>query len=54
MKSPGAYRSEWMVQNCDLLVAYWDGSDGGTGNCVKYAKSVGRDVAIVNPKHMPF
>lgn len=42
--SPGAYsaakmqiRNEWMVDHCDRLLAVWDGSDGGTGNCVKYA-----------------
>lgn len=30
-------RNEWMVDNCDLLVAVWDGSPGGTANCVNYA-----------------
>ena len=41
---PGSYsaasmnkRNEWMVDNCDHLVALWDGSNGGTGNCIKYA-----------------
>ncbi len=43
--SPGPYsapkmqiRNEWMVDHCDRLVAIWDGTDGGTGNCVKYAQ----------------
>jgi uncharacterized phage-like protein YoqJ len=43
--SPGDYapwkmqrRNEWMVNHCDILLAVWDGSDGGTGNCVKYAE----------------
>ena len=31
-------RNEWMVDNCTDLFAFWDGSDGGTGNCVKYAQ----------------
>lgn len=31
-------RNQWMVDNCELLFAFWDGSDGGTGNCVKYAQ----------------
>lgn len=39
---PGAWcyqkRNEWMVDNCDRVLAYWDGEPGGTGNCVKYAK----------------
>lgn len=37
-------RNKWMVDNCDVLLALWDGSNGGTGNCIKYAKSVGRDI----------
>jgi uncharacterized phage-like protein YoqJ len=39
-------RNVWMVDRCDLLVALWDGSDGGTCNCVKYAKKV--DKPIIN------
>lgn len=35
-------RNEWMVDNCDVLLELWDGSAGGTGNCVKYARSIGR------------
>lgn len=31
-------RNEWMVDNATNLLSYWDGSAGGTGNCVKYAK----------------
>lgn len=30
-------RNEWMVDHADALVAIWDGSSGGTANCVKYA-----------------
>lgn len=31
-------RNEWMVDNSDRLLALWDGSAGGTSNCVKYAE----------------
>lgn len=31
------WRNEWMVNNCNVLVAVWDGSPGGTCNCVNYA-----------------
>lgn len=45
---PGAWayqkRNEWMVDNATHILAYWDGSAGGTGNCVKYAKKVGKPV----------
>lgn len=54
--SPGEYsgykmqvRNEWMVDNCDLLIAAWDGSVGGTGNCVRYAEKVGRTMDRINP-----
>ena len=54
--SPGGYtankmqvRNEWMVDHCDKLIAVWDGTEGGTGNCVKYAKSIGKDIYYINP-----
>lgn len=37
-------RNEWMVDNCNILLACWDGSDGGTANCLKYAKKIDRVV----------
>lgn len=50
---PGGYcayamqlRNEWMVDRCNRLMAMWDGSPGGTANCVKYA--IKRGVAIDN------
>jgi uncharacterized phage-like protein YoqJ len=33
-------RNEWMVDHCDILLAVWDGSDGGTSNCVRYAQKL--------------
>ena len=30
----------------------WDGSDGGTANCVRYAEKVGRPLLRINPKHL--
>jgi uncharacterized phage-like protein YoqJ len=30
-------RNELMVDNCDVLTAYWDGTSGGTMNCLDYA-----------------
>lgn len=43
-------RNEWMVNECDLLVAVWDGSSGGTANCVKYAESVGKPIIRIYPR----
>lgn len=31
-------RNEWMVDNCTKLIAVWDGSPGGTANCIRYAQ----------------
>ena len=58
--SPGEYaafkmqvRNEWMVDQLnpatDLLLAAWDGSPGGTGNCVKYATGKGVGINRLDP-----
>lgn len=39
-------RNEWMVDHADRLWAWWDGSRGGTSNCIRYAKAEG--VPVVN------
>lgn len=43
-------RNIWMVDHCDTLLAVWDGSPGGTANCVKYAQQLVRTVLRFNPK----
>ena len=42
--SPGGYsaramqvRNERMVDDCDMLLALWNGTSGGTANCIRYA-----------------
>lgn len=32
-------RNEWCCNECDSLLALWDGSAGGTGNCVEYFRA---------------
>lgn len=48
-------RNEWMVDHSDVLLAVWDGSSGGTGNCVAYARSpaakAGYIIDRINPTH---
>ena len=39
-------RNEAMVNDADLVLAMWDGSSGGTGNCVKYAEK--RNKQLIN------
>lgn len=43
-------RNEFMVDNSDFIIAVWDGSSGGTANCVKYAKKQGKNVIYINPR----
>lgn len=43
-------RNEWIVDHCDVLLAVWDGSSGGTANCVAYAEKVGRETVRIDPK----
>ena len=42
-------RNEYMVDNASLVVAVWDGTKGGTANCVNYAKKQGKPVITINP-----
>lgn len=41
-------RNEWMVDQCDILIAVWDGTSGGTANCVKYAEEK-KQIIRINP-----
>ena len=42
-------RNEWMVDHADEVLAVWDGSPGGTANCVKYAKKLDKKIHTINP-----
>jgi uncharacterized phage-like protein YoqJ len=37
-------RNEWMVDQADKVLALWDGSPGGTANCVAYANKVKKPI----------
>lgn len=57
---PGGYeprkmqiRNVWMVDNCDLLIACWNGTTGGTKNCVDYAKLKKKDILYLNLRMTP-
>lgn len=42
-------RNKWMVDQCRLVLSVWDGSPGGTGNCMKYVMDVGREYRRLDP-----
>ena len=59
--TPGRYkpwvmqkRNEYMVNQLndkdDFLLAVWDGSSGGTANCVKYAEKLKKTIVRIDPK----
>lgn len=37
-------RNEWICDNCDVLWALWNKTDGGTANCVRYAQKVKKPI----------
>jgi len=37
-------RNIWMVDNSQGILALWDGTSGGTHNCVKYAKTTKKPI----------
>lgn len=43
-------RNEWMVNEADKILAWWDGSPSGTANCIKYANRVGKPVRNIYAK----
>lgn len=45
-------RNEYMVNGCSNVLAIWDGTQGGTGNCVEYAESQNVPVDIFHPKQV--
>ena len=42
-------RNNYMVNECDVVIAVWNGSPSGTGNTVKMARNTGKKVRIVEP-----
>lgn len=42
-------RNEWMVDHCDKLLAVWDGTTGGTANCIRYAEKKKKPIVRIIP-----
>lgn len=43
-------RNEWMVDNSDYIIGVWDGTEGGTANCINYAKKKDKNIVCIHPK----
>lgn len=42
-------RNEVMVDHADLLCAVYNGTSGGTANCIRYAQSISRNIYYIRP-----
>lgn len=42
-------RNQYMVDHASHIIAVWDGSRGGTKNCIDYAKKKRRSISIIDP-----
>lgn len=43
-------RNCFMVDRANVVLACFDGTSGGTKNCVDYAKNLNKEIIIINPK----
>lgn len=43
-------RNMWMVDRADIILAVFDGTPGGTMNCVKYAEKQNKRIEIIDTK----
>lgn len=46
-KSAGFFRNELIVDECDRLVAFWDGKSKGTKHSINLVKKAGKPVEII-------
>jgi YspA, cpYpsA-related SLOG family len=47
----GFMRNTSIVENCDQLIAFWDGKSNGTMDSVKKARALGKPVTVIEPGH---
>lgn len=40
-------RNQWMVNSAHMVIAVWNGTQGGTANCLGYANQVGKKIHYV-------
>ncbi len=43
-------RNQYMVDRSDEILAVWNGTAGGTANCVHYAQRIGKPATIIDPQ----
>jgi uncharacterized phage-like protein YoqJ len=45
-------RNIWMVDRCSHVLAVWNGSGGGTANCVRYAEKQKKPIIRIHPEEL--
>ena len=46
-KHAGFERNKYIVNDCDMVIAFWDGVSRGTLDSLKYAESINKEIRIV-------
>jgi hypothetical protein len=47
-KAAGPMRNNCIIEDCDQLVAFWDGQSKGTSHSIKTARTKGKPTKVVN------
>ena len=47
-KAAGPIRNKTIIEECEQLVAFWDGQSKGTNHTIKTAKAKGKPTKVVN------
>jgi len=45
-KRAGFIRNKDIIDNCDFVIAFWDGSSNGTRHSLTYASSIGKPLLV--------
>lgn len=51
-KSVMQKRNIYMVDHSDKGIAVWNGSSGGTKNCINYAEKQGKEMIYIDPMYI--
>lgn len=46
-KSAGFIRNKDIINNCDIVIAFWDGKSKGTANSIAIAKDLDKEIIII-------
>jgi hypothetical protein len=49
----GFLRNKDIVDNCDRVIAFWDGKSKGTDNSISYAKKIKKEIIVLDYSNKP-